>query len=126
MTDVKPILTNLPGAVPDVAPAQTRPDAQQEKLKKACQDFEAIFLRFILQKMRDTVPKDGLIENSDAQQTYQQMLDAAMADQMSRSGSFGLAEMLYKQMSLQDASRPAGEAGAAPGSQRISKSGPEK
>jgi len=71
---------------------------QQRKLKTACQEFEAAFLRHLLKKMRDTVPSDGLIERSQAQQTYQEMLDSALADDISRQGSLGLGEMLYSQL----------------------------
>ncbi len=113
-----PALLQSPGQTP--GQAALTPD--QAKLKKACQDFEAIFLRFILRKMRDTVPKDGLLGNSDAQDTYRQMLDSALADEMSKSGSFGLGELLYKQMSerYREASqiavpKPDVEEGATPG-----------
>ncbi len=84
----------------------------KDKLTKACQDFEAIFLRFILQKMRDTVPKDGLIETSNAQQSYQQMMDGVMADNISKSGTVGLAQILYKQMSAQEQSAAGVQAAA--------------
>ena len=73
---------------------------KQRKLKEACQQFEAIFLRYLLQKMRETVPKDGLLGSSQAQETYQDLMDGALSDALSKNGQFGLGEMLYKQLSM--------------------------
>ncbi|MGQ9808684.1 MAG: rod-binding protein [Armatimonadota bacterium] len=71
---------------------------EQEELRKACQDMEATFLRYLLQKMRESIPDDGLVERSSARKTYEEMLDGALAESISRQGSFGLAEMLYRQL----------------------------
>ncbi len=80
---------------------------EQTKLKKAAQEFEAMFLRYLLSKMRETVPKDGLIEDSQAMETYQDMLDGALADNISEDSKFGLADMLYKQLSTNINKAPA-------------------
>ncbi|BCW99327.1 MAG: hypothetical protein KatS3mg024_2154 [Armatimonadota bacterium] len=71
---------------------------EQEELRKACQDMEATFLRYLLHKMRESIPDDGLVERSSARKTYEEMLDGALAESISRRGSFGLAEMLYRQL----------------------------
>jgi flagellar protein FlgJ len=86
-----------PQAPPQAPAAPANPAAQ--RLKKACQDFEAIFLRQLLQKMRDTVPKDGLLGNSQAEDIFRSMLDGAVADEAAKSGSLGLGATLYNQLS---------------------------
>ena len=70
-----------------------------EKLREACRQFEAVFLAQLLQKMRDTVPEDPLLGESSATKIYYSMLDWEMAQQMARTQSIGLADMLYRQLS---------------------------
>lgn len=68
-------------------------------LREACEQFEAVFLAYLLQKMRDTVPEDPLLGESRAHDVYQSMLDWELAQQMARTQSVGLADMLFRQLS---------------------------
>lgn len=68
-------------------------------LRQVCQQFEAVFLEHLLQKMRDTVPEDPLLGESRAKDVYQSMHDWELAQQIARTQSVGLAEMLYRQLS---------------------------
>lgn len=36
--------------------------ANEWKLRGACQEFESLFLSYLLKLMRDTIPKSGLLE----------------------------------------------------------------
>ena len=76
------------------------------KLKKACQDFEAVFIGQIWKQMRSSVPKDGLL-NSKEQESYMSMFDQELSVKMSQSGGIGLSDMLYANLSerLVNASR---------------------
>lgn len=67
-------------------------------LKKACQDFEAIFIQSMFQAMRKTIPEGGLFEQDHATKMYQEMLDQEMATKISRHQSLGLADQMYRQM----------------------------
>ncbi len=67
-------------------------------LKKACQDFEAIFIQSMFQSMRKTIPEGGLFEQDHATKMYQEMMDQEMATKISRHQSLGLAEQMYRQM----------------------------
>lgn len=73
-------------------------DNRKTKLKKACQDLEALFLRQLMKSMRKTVPKSGLLEKGMAQDTYREMLDREFAKRMSHSSGIGLARILYRQL----------------------------
>lgn len=73
--------------------------AASEELKKACQQFESIFIYYLLQKMRETVPKNGFFEQGLSFDIFQSMHDQALAEELSKSGSLGLAEQMYSQMS---------------------------
>ena len=46
-----------------------------EKLKKACADFESIFISQMLKEMRRTVPKSGLLDGGGQQNMYLSLLD---------------------------------------------------
>ncbi len=72
---------------------------EDAKLKKACKDFESFFLYYLLKQMRASIPKDeGIMEESRAQEFYQDMFDEKVADKMAASKGMGLAATLYKQV----------------------------
>jgi len=68
---------------------------------KAAQDFEAMFIHQMLKSMRNTVPKDE--EMSSARRIFTEMLDEQIANTASRTGHFGLAQIVYKELTGKDA-----------------------
>ena len=72
---------------------------RNQKLREACEGFEAIFLQKIWKQMRKNVPKDYL--HSKDQETYQSMFDIELSKKMASAGGIGLADMLYAQLSQQ-------------------------
>lgn len=76
------------------------------KLKKACQDFEAVFIGQIWKQMRASVPKEGLLHSKE-EESYLSMFDQELSLKMARSGGIGLSDMLYANLSdrLVNASR---------------------
>lgn len=64
---------------------------------KVCQKFESFFIQFMFQKMRDALPKDGILGESTSMNWYQEMLDKEVAKQMAKKQSLGIAETLYQQ-----------------------------
>jgi len=68
------------------------------KLKEACREMESVFLNILLQQMRRTVPKEGLLEQSSGEETMQSMLDSEVTKNMAKAGGMGLADMLYRQL----------------------------
>lgn len=73
--------------------------ALERRLRRACRDLEAVFLRHLLEKMRQTLPKGGLLGQSRGEELFRSMLDDALADEMAKSGSLGLGQVLYDQLS---------------------------
>ena len=69
------------------------------KLYKACQEFEAIFIKQMLNVMRKTVNKTGLLNGGFAEEVFEDMLYDEYAKKMSESANFGLSDTLYKQLS---------------------------
>ncbi|KXG77974.1 Peptidoglycan hydrolase FlgJ [Fervidicola ferrireducens] len=74
-------------------------ESQKAELKKACQQFEAIFLRYLLKEMRKTVPNGGLFGNSLSFNIFQSLYDDALSEELSRNKGIGIAEELYRQLS---------------------------
>ena len=66
-----------------------------EKLKKACGDFESIFMNQMLKEMRKTVNKTKLIHGGQAEEIFSDMLDQERSKKM----SIGLGDILYRQLS---------------------------
>jgi flagellar protein FlgJ len=70
----------------------------REKLKKACADFEALLVARMLKLMRQSIPQNGLLENSPGKEVYQSLMDQELAKSMSQRGGIGLGEVLYRQV----------------------------
>lgn len=79
----------------------------QTKLKDACRDMEAVFLNLMMQKMRDTVPKSTLTDGGNAENIMRSMLDSELTKNMAQAGGIGLADMLYRQLSMATTTTPA-------------------
>ena len=71
---------------------------RERKLKKVCQDFEAIFIYQMLRMMRATVPESELLKKSPGHDMFEGMLDEELAKKISTGGNFGIAGLLYRQM----------------------------
>ena len=87
--------------------ALSRPDGQQreiseEKLKKACADFEAIFINYMLKTMRSTIPQSGTNKFA-GKDIYSTMIDQKVAEDLAkRGGGIGLQKMLLRQLKSGD------------------------
>jgi peptidoglycan hydrolase FlgJ len=72
-----------------------------KELKKVCQDFEGLMLNMLYKQMKATVPKSELLQEDSGMDIFQSMLDDKLVEESSKSGSLGLANVLYKQLSRQ-------------------------
>lgn len=68
-----------------------------QKLADVARRFEALFVEILLKSARTGAAAEGLLEGKHTK-TYQQMLDRQWAQQVSRSGSLGIAEILVRQL----------------------------
>lgn len=72
---------------------------EDAKLKKACRDFESFFVYYLLKQMRATIPKDGALKGSRAEEFYYQMFDEAVAEKIAQTPKgIGLSSFLYEQL----------------------------
>jgi flagellar protein FlgJ len=84
------------------APAalKTRPQetSEAERLKQACESFEALFTQQMLKQMRATVPQDGMFGGGSAERIYTDMLDAELSKEMAAERGLGIARLLFEHM----------------------------
>jgi flagellar protein FlgJ len=72
---------------------------RDKKLRKACRDFEAIFLSNLFKEMRQTISHSGLLPSAPGKETFQMMFDQKVAEDLSGQGEgIGLQKMLYEQL----------------------------
>lgn len=77
-----------------------------QKLLSACQGFEAVFIKQMLDAMRNTVPKSGFLDGGIAQGIYKDMLYQQYADAMAKTANLGVARLLYNQLSGRNLETP--------------------
>ena len=78
-----------------------------DKLYEQCEALETFLIKNLLNGMRATVPKSGFIDNSFASKMYEDMLYDEYAADFSKNANFGLAELVYLELT--------GQRGISPG-----------
>ena len=74
---------------------------EKQKVGEVSRQFEALLLRQILHDAQKTVIPSRYGADSSVNSVYQDLSTAQLADCISRSGGFGLAQSLEKQLSRQ-------------------------
>lgn len=69
-----------------------------KELKKACRQFEAIFIQMMYKQMKATVPKSDLLSKDSARETFEQLFDEKLSEEAAGGKGTGIADMLYKQL----------------------------
>ena len=88
------------------------------ELKKATQEFEAVFIGYMLKVMRSTVePADDEEGSALGKDVYLSMFDQEIALQMARNSSLGIGEMMYRQ--LEQTVKETKTLSGAPGSETL-------
>ncbi|MCX5834266.1 MAG: rod-binding protein [Deltaproteobacteria bacterium] len=98
MDKISPLSAGLQApAVPEKASERSAED--EKKLKKACADFEAIFISLMFKTMRQTVPTSGYFKAMPGKDMYTMMMDQKLAEELAhRGGGLGIQKMLYNQL----------------------------
>ena len=71
-------------------------DVEKERLKEACEQFEAIFMQYLLKSMRQTVVRAE--EPGQARELYEAMMDESLAKEIAGHDNNGLSDLLYRQL----------------------------
>jgi flagellar protein FlgJ len=73
-------------------------DISHMKLKETCDEFESIFITYLLKSMRKTIMEPGLLGTTNESKIFKSMFDEKVALEVSKSGGIGLGEMLYEKL----------------------------
>ena len=68
--------------------------SEKEKIGEVSRAFEAVLLRQILSESQRPMSKSNLVGNSTTDGIYRDLVTSQLADNISKSGSFGLAKSL--------------------------------
>ena len=77
--------------------ASLKPLDRNADLREAAEQFEAIFLNEFIKQARKAKLADDIL-GSDAQDTYQEMMDRELSAQLSGRVNLGIAEALVRQL----------------------------
>lgn len=86
------------GVVLDQGGAGLHKDVREARLKRACLEFESLFVSHMLKAMRKTVSEGGLIRESNEGKIFKSMFDEKLALEIAHSGGIGLGEILFEQI----------------------------
>ena len=70
-----------------------------ESLRKACEEFEAVFTTYLLKSMRKTIPKTEFMHGGLREDIYTAMMDEEVARAVAKGPGVGLAASIYRQLS---------------------------
>lgn len=76
-------------------------EVAMKRLVKVSQDFESIFLGYMLKTMRGTVPKSDFFGDKKEEDIFGSMRDEEMAKGMAKAGGIGLSRIMIDQMKRQ-------------------------
>jgi flagellar protein FlgJ len=112
--NIPPLATqNLARMSAQTDAAAAEAEEKDRKLRKSCADFEAIFISYIFQTMRKTVPEGPTTAKMPGKDTYTMIMDHKLSEDLARRGGIGLQKVLYNQLKRsQGSARPVEEGGA--------------
>jgi len=75
--------------------------ADMKKLKDACNDFESIFIKQMLDSMKKTIHHSDLTKRNMGEEIFDDMLYDEYAKKMSGNAGLGISNMMFQQLSRQ-------------------------
>ena len=73
---------------------------EEKAIKEAAKQFESFFVNLLMKEMRNSTQsvREGGMFDSSEYSTYQEMFDQQISLEISNKGSFGIADVLTKQI----------------------------
>lgn len=84
----------LPISTSAQSPQQTR---EQDEMRRAAEEFEAVFLSEMLAPMFESLDTDGLGGGGMGEQIFRPMLVERYAESISRAGGVGVADSIVRE-----------------------------
>ncbi|MBN1592505.1 MAG: rod-binding protein [Candidatus Coatesbacteria bacterium] len=73
-------------------------EAEREDLRGACQQFESLFLGYLMKQMRKTVQRSSFLPETPAEKIYMSMFDDEVAKAACKGGGIGLGDMIFESL----------------------------
>lgn len=73
-----------------------------EKLRKVCEEFEAIMIQTLYKGMRATITDGGLLEKDMNMEVMEEMLDNEMARRTAQKHVMGISDALFLQLAQEE------------------------
>jgi len=93
-------LTQMPQAIQEAGQSMQVDTSKQKdlaRLKKACEQFESLFVYYMLKSMRSANEgESSLFGEGLGSDIYTQLFDQSLADKMAEKSPFGIGDMLMK------------------------------
>lgn len=68
------------------------------QLRKVSRDFESIFLSYMMKTMKEAIPKNDFLGQSEGEKIFTEMKDDELAKGMAKAGGIGLGKLLEQQL----------------------------
>jgi peptidoglycan hydrolase FlgJ len=84
--------------------------ADEAKLKKACAEFESIFIQLMLKTMRQTVMKANSPDRGSGREMFDPLFDQELSKVFAKGGGIGLGKMIHQDWMKREKTKAAGPA----------------
>lgn len=74
-------------------------ERRNEELKVAAQEFESLFVAYLLKVMRETIEESGLMESGLGKSIYTDLFDQEISRNIAKHGAFGIADLVFEKLS---------------------------
>ena len=68
------------------------------QLRKVTRDFESVFLSYMMKTMKEAIPKNDFLGQSEGEKIFTEMKDDELAKGMAKAGGIGLGKLLEQQL----------------------------
>jgi murein DD-endopeptidase MepM/ murein hydrolase activator NlpD len=110
LPSVSPLLRlnqQLSGLEERIQNSQKPGSGRLQELKSATQQFEALFIGYLMKVMRSTVDQADPQSESYGKDIYTEMFDSEIANNVSQTQSLGIGDLLYRQLEQLESGAPA-------------------
>jgi flagellar protein FlgJ len=85
------------GSPADLGRLQADEALRAQKLREASEQFEAMFMKMLLESMRKSTP-DGFFGKSFSADIHGSLIEQELSEKLAERGSLGIADALYRQL----------------------------
>jgi Rod binding domain-containing protein len=97
MSTVNALLSVLPAS--SLNSVERTVQRKTDELRKATQDFEAVFVAQLLSQMRKAMaPKSSLLGGGHEEETFRDLMDQEIGKSVARRGGLGVGDAVYRQL----------------------------